>query len=123
MPEGLWSNLVSARPDTSKVPEHRSIAAIFVQTPNRWPASAVSRSAPDDQLDDVTEGFRAIRIERYPISTMMRAVLDLRAHYTAYEAVYVVLAQALAAPLISADAKLLEARKVGVDVRVMQPSP
>ena len=79
-----------------------------MQTPNRWPASVVSRSAPDDQLDDVTEGFRAIRIERYPISTMMRAVLDLRAHYTAYEAVYVVLAQALAAPLISADAKLLK---------------
>lgn len=74
------------------------------------------------QLREVTEDFSAMRIERYPLSTMMRAVLDLHANYTASDASYVVLAQVLAAPLITADAKLLEARKVGVDVRVMRPS-
>lgn len=121
VPQGLWSNLVSARPDTSKVSEQVSIAAIIVQTPIRWPASG---NRPCSTVaETVAEAYRAIRIERYPLSTMMRAVLDLRAHYTVYDAAYVVLAQALAAPLISADAKLLEARKVGVDVQVMQPSP
>ena len=63
-----------------------------------------------------------MRIERYPLSTMMRALLDLDADYTVYDASYVVLAQALAAPLITADATLLEARKIGVDVRVLRPS-
>lgn len=73
------------------------------------------------QLEDATEDFSALRIERYPLSTMMRAVLDLRENFTVYDAAYVVLAQVLAAPLVTADAKLLEARKVGVDVRVLRP--
>lgn len=77
----------------------------------------------DAQLEDATEDFTAMRIERYPLSTMMRAVLDLRANYTVYDAAYVVLAQALDAPLVTADAKLLEARRVGVDIRVLRPPP
>jgi len=74
------------------------------------------------QLEDATEDFSALRIERYPLSTMMWAVLDLRENFTVNDAAYVVLAQALVAPLVTADAKLLEARKVGVDVRVLRPS-
>ena len=42
-------------------------------------------------------------------------------HATSDNAAYVVLAQALEAPLVTADAKLLEARKVGVEVRVLPP--
>lgn len=70
----------------------------------------------------MVEDFGAMRIERYQLSTMMGAVLDLRANYTVYDAAYVVLAQALAAPLVTADAKLPEAQKVGVDVRVLRPA-
>lgn len=77
----------------------------------------------DLHLDDATEDFSALRIERYALSTMMRAVLDLRENYTVYDAAYVVLAQALEAPLVTADAKLLEARKVGVDVRILRSPP
>jgi predicted nucleic acid-binding protein len=35
--------------------------------------------------------------------------------------VYVVLAQALDAPIVTADAKLLEASRLGVDIRVIRP--
>lgn len=73
------------------------------------------------QLQDATEDFGAMQIERYPLSIMMRAVLDLRANYTVYDAAYVVLAQALDVPLVTADVKLLEARKIGVEVRVLRP--
>lgn len=76
----------------------------------------------DSQLEDATEDFSAMQIERYPLSTMMRAVLDLRANYTVYDAAYVVLAQALDAPLVTADSKMLEARKGGVDVRLLRPN-
>lgn len=51
---------------------------------------------------------------------MMRHVLDLRDTFTVYDAAYVVLAQALEAPLITADAKLTEARRLGVEVRVVR---
>lgn len=52
---------------------------------------------------------------------MIRDVLDIRANFTAYDASYVVLAQALRAPLITADVKLAEARKLGLDVQVLRP--
>jgi predicted nucleic acid-binding protein len=38
-----------------------------------------------------------------------------------YDAAYVVLAQALDLPLITADATLTEARRLGVNVRVLRP--
>jgi predicted nucleic acid-binding protein len=75
----------------------------------------------DAQLDDASEDFTALRIERYPLSTMMRDVLKLRDNFTMYDAAYVVLAQALELPLVTADAKLTEARRLGVNVRVLRP--
>lgn len=74
----------------------------------------------DTHLNEATEDFSALRIQRYALATMMRAVLDLRENCTVYDAAYVVLAQALEAPLVTADAKLLEARKIGVHVRVLR---
>lgn len=76
----------------------------------------------DTQLHDAAEDFEALSIERYPLSAMIHAVLDLRDNFTAYDAAYVVLAQALEAPLVTADEKLAEARKIGVDVRILRPS-
>lgn len=76
----------------------------------------------DERLDDAIDDFSALSIERYPLSAMIGAVLDLRDNFTVYDAAYVVLAQVLEAPLVTADAKLTEARKLGVDVRVLRPS-
>lgn len=74
------------------------------------------------QLADATEDFSALRIERFPLSSMMRAVLDLRDNFTVYDAAYVVLAQALNVQLVTADAKLTEARRLGVEVHLLRPS-
>lgn len=73
------------------------------------------------QLEDAAEDFHALQIKRYPLSPRMWAVLDLRENFAVYDAAYVVLAQALQAQLVTADATLLEARGLGVDVRVLQP--
>lgn len=82
---------------------------------------ALGGKLADTQLEDATGDFVGLRIERYPLSTMMRAVLELRGSFTVCDAAYVVLAQALDAPLITADTKLLEGRRFGVDVRVLRP--
>jgi predicted nucleic acid-binding protein len=82
---------------------------------------ALGGKLADAQLDDATEDFTALRIERYPLSTMMRDVLKLRDNFTMYDAAYVVLAQALRLPLVTADAKLTEACRLGVNVRVLRP--
>lgn len=72
------------------------------------------------RLYEATEDFTALRIDRYPLSVMIREVLDLRDDFTVYDAAYVVLARGLDAPLVTADAKLTGARKVGVEVRVLR---
>lgn len=74
----------------------------------------------NQQAADAVADFGSLHIHRYPLSMMMRGVLDIRDNYTVYDAAYVVLAQALEAPLVTADAKLAEARTVGVDVRVLR---
>ena len=74
---------------------------------------------------DESEAFAALArlqrltIHRYGGAALLTAVLGLRHNFTAYDAVYIVLSQILDAPLVTADAKLLEARRLGVDVRVI----
>jgi predicted nucleic acid-binding protein len=72
------------------------------------------------RLEEAVEDFIAFRIERHPMTSLLRYVLDLRDNFTAYDAAYVVLAQALDSPVVSADAKLREAARLGVDVRVFE---
>jgi predicted nucleic acid-binding protein len=77
----------------------------------------------DQRMANAVDDFSALRIERYALATMMRSVLDLKDNFTVYDAAYVVLAQALAAPLVTADTKLVGARTVGIDVQVFRNSP
>lgn len=74
------------------------------------------------QLEDAADDFGSLLISRYPLSTMMHPVLDLRSNFTVYDAAYVVLAQVLEVPLVTSDMKLVEARTLGVDVQVLRPS-
>lgn len=71
------------------------------------------------RLDEAVEDFSALRIERHQMTELLGHVLDLRGNFTAYDAAYVVLAQALEAPLVTADRKLRGAGRVGVEVRVL----
>jgi predicted nucleic acid-binding protein len=72
------------------------------------------------RLDEAVEDFIAFRIERHPMTGLLGHMLDLRDNFTAYDAAYVVLARALDSPVVSADAKLREAARLGVDVRVFE---
>ena len=72
------------------------------------------------RLEEAVEDFIAFRIERHPMTRLLGHLLDLRDNFTAYDAAYVVLAQALDSPVVSADAKLREAARLGVDVRVFE---
>ena len=50
----------------------------------------------------------------------MPAVLALRDNFTVYDAAYLVLARALACPLVTADTTLLPAQDLGVDVQLLR---
>jgi predicted nucleic acid-binding protein len=70
------------------------------------------------RLEEAIEDFVAFRIERHPMTDLLGHMLDLRDNFTVDDAAYLVLAQALEAPVISADAKLREATRLGIEVRV-----
>jgi predicted nucleic acid-binding protein len=72
------------------------------------------------RLSEAVEDFGAFRIERHQMTGLLGDILDLRENFTAYDAAYVVLARALEAPLVTADAKMTEAERIGVDVRVLR---
>lgn len=72
------------------------------------------------RLDEAIEDFSALRIERHQMTGLLGHILDLRDNFAVYDASYVILAQALAAPLVTADVKLRGAERFGVDVRVLR---
>jgi predicted nucleic acid-binding protein len=98
-------------------------ALLDYEVANALRGHARSGKLTDAQLNDATEDLNALHIQRYPLSTMLRDVLALRDNFTVYDAAYVVLAQVLDLPLITADTKLTEASRLGVNVRVLRPPP
>ncbi|MGI5287542.1 type II toxin-antitoxin system VapC family toxin [Nonomuraea polychroma] len=72
------------------------------------------------RLDEATEDFTALRIQRYQMTDLLRHILNLKDNFTTHDAAYIVLSQALEAPLITSDNKMKEAEKIGIDVRVMR---
>jgi predicted nucleic acid-binding protein len=72
------------------------------------------------RLDEAIEDFGAFSIERHQMTGLLVHILDLRENFTVCDATYVILAHALEAPLVTADAKMNEAERFGVDVRVLR---
>jgi predicted nucleic acid-binding protein len=74
------------------------------------------------RMEEAADDFAALQLVRYQMTHWLRHLLELKDNFTVYDAAYVVLSQALGAPLVTADAKLTEARRLGVEVRVFGPS-
>ena len=70
------------------------------------------------RLEEAIEDFVAFRIERHPMTDLLGHMLDLRDNFTVDDAAYLVLAQALEAPVVSADAKLRGVTRLGIEVRM-----
>jgi predicted nucleic acid-binding protein len=71
-------------------------------------SAARGKQALEDYLD--------LRITRHPTEPLLMRIWELRANVTAYDAAYVALAEALDAPLVTADARL--ARSSGLRARI-----
>lgn len=68
---------------------------------------------------DLLDSMRALRIHAYPHAPLLDAAWEMRSHATAYDAVYVALARALKATLVTRDQRL--AKVAGLSVRVETP--
>jgi predicted nucleic acid-binding protein len=65
------------------------------------------------------ETFLALPIERHPHATLLPRAFDLRDNATIYDALYLALAEALAAPLLTRDRRLARIPGVAAQVRVV----
>ena len=74
----------------------------------------LSVSRAEEALQDLTD----LRIRRYPHTPFLRRIWALRNNLTSYDAVYVALAEALGAPVLTCDAKLAAAPGHGARIEV-----
>lgn len=72
--------------------------------------AGLARACLDDLLD--------LPIDRYPHRDLLPRAFELRANVTAYDGVYLALAEALDAPLLTADTRLVEIPGCAAEVLV-----
>lgn len=72
------------------------------------------------RADQMLADFAALPIKRYPMRPLLGRVIELRNNLTAYDAVYVALAETLKMPLLTQDPKLDRAAGHHAEVYVYQ---
>lgn len=82
----------------------------------RWVAGTVS----DERLAEAVDDLEAIELERYPTLPLLRRSDELRATVTAYDAIYIALAEVLGCELLTGDARLARAPGPRSPVRLLQ---
>lgn len=82
----------------------------------RWLAGTISEGRFATALDDLD----AIELDRYPTLPLVRRGFDLRANVTAYDAMYVALAEALRCELVTGDRRLAAAPGTRCAIRLLQ---
>jgi predicted nucleic acid-binding protein len=78
-------------------------------------AAEITSERGREALADLTD----FPIRRYPHDLLLARVWDLRNNFTAYDAVYVALAEALEAPLLTRDQRLGAAAKRHVQIELL----
>jgi predicted nucleic acid-binding protein len=82
----------------------------------RWIAGSIS----DARFAAAVEDLAALEVDRYPALQFLRRAFELRANVTAYDAVYVALAEVLGCELWTADRRLASAPGTKCTFRVLR---
>lgn len=65
-----------------------------------------ARALPAGRAEEALQDLADLDLTRYPHDVLLSRIRALRRNLTAYDAAYVALAEALAAPLLTMDARL-----------------
>ncbi len=75
----------------------------------------------EDRAAETRHEFADLAITRFPHEPLADSIWDLRESLTAYDAAFIALAGALSVPLITCDAALAKASKLGASVELFKP--
>ncbi len=70
---------------------------------------SIGRQISDERAADARSDFAELALVRYPHQPLSNRVWELRHNLTAYDATFVALAEALAVPLVTCDARVASA--------------
>ena len=81
----------------------------------RWTSGDLTDQRFSDAIDDLED----LDLTRYPTLPLMRRAFELRSNVTAYDAVYVALAELLGCALLTADRRLAGSPTISCPVEVL----
>ena len=79
---------------------------------------ALSRGLSESRSAELLEDLTTLRITRYPHTSLIERIWELRHNLTAYDATYIALAETLEAPLVTTDARLARASGIRAEVEI-----
>jgi predicted nucleic acid-binding protein len=109
----LARELVANEPDVS-LPDLADVETASVLR-KRWLAGDLEARRFAGAIEDLA----ALPFARYPALPFLRRIYDLRQNLTAYDAIYVALAEALGCALVTADERIARAPGVRCPVRLI----
>lgn len=74
---------------------------------------------PSARAEVALRALGALDLDRHPHEPLLRRAFELRKNLTAYDAIYVALAEALDAPLVTRDERLVRAPGVRAEIEVV----
>jgi predicted nucleic acid-binding protein len=77
------------------------------------------KAFPEARASLALEHWRSLQIARYPHEPFLGRIWHLRDNFSAYDAMYVSLAQALSTVLLTSDQKLARAPNVGAQIELI----
>ena len=98
----------------ASIPDLADVEAVAVLR-KRWIARAITADRFADAIHDLAE----LPFRRYPASPVLQRVYELRATVTAYDAVYVALAEELDCDLVTLDSRIARAPGPRCKIRVL----
>lgn len=101
----------------ASVPDLADVETVAVLR-KRWLAGTMTARRFKAAIDDLAD----LPMERYPTGPLMGRAYELRANVTAYDASYIALAEVLACPLVTGDARLSRAPGVRCSIEVFTAS-
>ena len=113
-PAGRDARSVLANADSAAIPDLADVETAAVLR-KRWLVGTLS----DMRFAEAVDDLMALPLHRFPARPFLRRVAALRAGVSAYDAVYVALADSLDCELVTADARLGRAPGVGCRIRVL----